>query len=506
MPDSVIPSRTINEGSPKAEIDIECLSLQKPATASSAGISDSDSPAMNSDETRRLWRRVDSRLIPLVTVMYLVAFIDKTNIGNAKIQGLTTQLNLTGNRFNIILTLNFVANCVFALPANLLLKRLRPSVWLPGITIVWGVITTLQGVVKSYQQLLALRICLGIAEAGLSPGILYYLTLWYPRYMLQYRIGLFWGGAAFAGAFSGLLAYGISFMAGTRGLEGWSWVFILEGILSIIVGVIAAFLFVDYPQTANFLKPKEKAYLIYRTTYDTLSAGEDPDFDIKYVLDALRDWQVWVGCLIEMSIITPVYGISLFLPSIINGFGFGPAISQLLSVPPYVIATAMVVLWATWSDRVRRRSPFVMLGLALCLIGFSVNISNVSIGAKYSGTFLIVIGGYAGFPAIPSWLGNNLAGHYKRGTGMAVQAISGQVGGIIASNIYRTQDAPRYTTGHIVELAFIALGLVLVPVVVLVYTRINSRRAEGQEKAFGEGIPEDFRRMGDRAPEFRYTI
>ncbi|KAL7284829.1 hypothetical protein ACG7TL_002142 [Trametes sanguinea] len=426
------------------------FSLQKPATAS-AGISDSDSPAMNSDETRRLWRRVDSRLIPLVTVMYLVAFIDKTNIGNAKIQGLTTQLNLTGNRFNIIL-----ANCVFALPANLLLKRLRPSVWLPGITIVWGIITTLQGVVKSYQQLLALRICLGIAEAGLSPGILYYLTLWYPRYMLQYRIGLFWGGAAFAGAFSGLLAYGISFMAGTRGLEGWSW--ILEGILSIVVGVIAAFLFVDYPQTANFLKPKEKAYLIYRTKYDTLSAGEDPDFDIKYVLDALRDWQVWVGCLIEMSIITPVYGISLFLPSIINGY-------------------------------VR-----------------DVNISNVSIGAKYSGTFLIVIGGYAGFPAIPSWLGNNLAGHYKRGTGMAVQAISGQVGGIIASNIYRTQDAPRYTTGHIVELAFIALGLVLVPVVVLVYTRINSRRVEGQEKAFGEGIPEDFRRMGDRAPEFRYTI
>ncbi|KAI9068182.1 MFS general substrate transporter [Trametes sanguinea] len=304
-----------SERSLKAAVDIECISLQGRARTAT-GLIDSCSSVIDVDEERRLWRRVDLQLIPLVTVMYLVAFIDKTNIGNAKIQGLTTQLNLTGNRFNIILTLNFVTNCVFALPANLLLKKLRPSVWLPGITIIWGIITyitvsqcftgsltceffvsTLQGIVKSYQQLLALRVCLGIAEAGLSPGILYYLTLWYPRYMLQYRIGLFWGGAAFAGAFSGLLAYGISFMAGIGGLEGWSWIFILEGIISVVVGVVAAFIFVDYPQTADFLKPKEKAYLVHRTTYDTLSAGEDPDFSIhlwNLPLSAIYHQWVWI--------------------------------------------------------------------------------------------------------------------------------------------------------------------------------------------------------------------
>ncbi|CDO77724.1 hypothetical protein BN946_scf184969.g75 [Trametes cinnabarina] len=246
---------------------------------------------MDSDEDRRLWRRIDMRLIPLVTVMYLVAFIDKTNIGNAKIQGLTAQLMLTGNQFNIVLTLNFVANCAFALPA-----KLRPSVWLPGITIVWGIIT--------YHQLLALRVCLGIAEAGLSPGILYYLTLWYPRYMLQYRIGLFWGGAAFAGAFSGLLAYGISFMSGLAGLEGWSWIFAVNRKYSNEMGSHAVL------------------------ALDTSSnMPEDPDFSLRYLVDALLDWQVWAGCLIELSIITPahvsvtmpVYGISLFLPSIIDG-------------------------------------------------------------------------------------------------------------------------------------------------------------------------------------------
>ncbi|KAI0658153.1 MFS general substrate transporter [Cubamyces menziesii] len=462
-------------------------------------------------DIERLWQKVDLRLIPLLTTMYVVAFVDKTNIGNAKIQGLTSQLALTGDQFNIILTLNFVANCAFALPANLLLKKLRPSVWLPGIAITWGIITTLHGIVKTYRQLLALRILLGIAEAGLSPGILYYLTLWYPRHMLQYRIGLFWGGAAVAGAFSGLLAYGISFMSGTAGLLGWSWIFIIEGIMSVVVGVVAAFMFVDYPRTAYFLTAEERASLVRNTLYDSSSVGEDEEFATYHVVGALLDWQVWVACLVEISIITPVYGISLFLPSIINGFGFGPAISQLLSVPPYVIGTVMVVVWAVWSDRLKKRSLFILLGLCFCLVGFAINVSNVPLGVKYFGTFLVVIGGYAGFPAIPSWLGNNLVGHYRRGTGLAIQAISGQVGGIIASNIYRTQDEPRYITGHIAELALVVMGLLVVPMAVAVYARTNSRRDAMQREASEKGSsqqysPEELRKLADRAPDFRYTL
>ncbi|KAI0649692.1 hypothetical protein C8Q79DRAFT_341881 [Trametes meyenii] len=98
---------------------------------------------LSPDEERLMWRKVDTRLIPLITVMYLVSFVDKTNIGNAKLQGLASQLDLTGHRFNLVLTLNFIANCTFAVPSNLVLKKLRPSVWLPGITIIWGIITTL---------------------------------------------------------------------------------------------------------------------------------------------------------------------------------------------------------------------------------------------------------------------------------------------------------------------------------------------------------------------------
>ncbi|KAI0325820.1 MFS general substrate transporter, partial [Cubamyces sp. BRFM 1775] len=458
---------------------------------------------------------VDLRLIPLVTIMYVAAFIDKTNIGNAKIQGLTSQLALTGDKLNIILGRRDTKLCgeyLFSALETLLLKKLRPSVWLPGIAVPllhWTVRRVIFPLSRRYRQLLALRICLGIAEAGLSPGILYYLTLWYPRHMLQYRIGLFWGGAAVAGAFSGLLAYGISFMSGTAGLLGWSWIFIIEGIVSVVVGIAAAFIFVDYPRTAYFLTVEQRAFLVQKTLYDSSSVGEDEEFATHHVVGALLDWQVWVACLVEISIITPVYGISLFLP-----FGFGPAISQLLSVPPYVIGTAMVVVWAIWSDKLKRRSPFILLGLCFCLVGFAINVSDVPLGAKYFGTFLVVIGGYAGFPAIPSWylrLGNNLVGHYRRGTGLAIQAISGQVGGIIASNIYRTQDAPRYITGHVVELAFVSMGLLVVPTAVTVYARINARRDTAQREASEKGALQvysrkELKRLGDRAPDFRYTL
>ncbi|KAJ8474822.1 hypothetical protein ONZ51_g6966 [Trametes cubensis] len=462
----------------------------------SASSESSQVPVAPIFDEKRLWQKVDLRLIPLLTTMYVVAFVDKTNIGNAKIQGLTSQLALTGDQFNIILGSPHTKLC-----GQLCIRTSRKPIIEEVEAITWGIITTLHGIVKTYRQLLALRILLGIAEAGLSPGILYYLTLWYPRHMLQYRIGLFWGGAAVAGAFSGLLAYGISFMSGTAGLLGWSWIFIIEGIMSVVVGVVAAFMFVDYPRTAYFLTAEERASLVRNTLYDSSSVGEDEEFATYHVVGALLDWQV-------ASCIGPS---TEYDAHVLVSFGFGPAISQLLSVPPYVIGTVMVVVWAVWSDRLKKRSLFILLGLCFCLVGFAINVSNVPLGVKYFGTFLVVIGGYAGFPAIPSWLGNNLVGHYRRGTGLAIQAISGQVGGIIASNIYRTQDEPRYITGHIAELALVVMGLLVVPMAVAVYARTNSRRDAMQREASEKGSsqqysPEELRKLADRAPDFRYTL
>lgn len=437
--------------------------------------------------------------------------MDRGNIGNAKIEGLETQLGLIGNQYNIALTMYFIPYCVFECPANLVLKKFRPSRWLPGITAMWGIIVTLMGLVKTYPQLVGVRACLGVVEAGLFPGAVYYLSLWYPRFQLQMRIGLFFGAASIAGAFSGLFAYAISFMNGIGGLQGWSWIFILEGLMTFVTGVFAFFVMVDFPATAKFLTPEERAFVIWRKKYDNSSVGEEEHFEMRHLWSALSDWQVWLHILIYMSVVAPLYGITFFLPTIIHTFGYNDAISELLSVPPYVCATIILYLFSHFSDKIKMRFPFIYAGLLMCLIGFAINIADVPTGVKYFGTFWCVAGSYAAFPGVVAWLGNNLAGQYKRGIGMALHIGIGNFSGAMACNIYRGQDSPRYIIGHAIELMFVGIGLICVPIAVVCYNRINSQRDAAEKAALesGEGNKysvQEIRMLGDRAPDFRYTL
>ncbi|KAG1886503.1 MFS general substrate transporter [Suillus subluteus] len=443
--------------------------------------------------------------------MYLLAFLDRSNIGNAKLEGLVTQLDLTGNRFNITLIMFIIPYCLLECPANLVLKVFRPSRWLPGINFAWGVVMTLMAFVKTYPQLVGVRICLGIAEAGLFPGVVYYLTLWYPRHMLQYRIGLFFGAATVAGAFSGLLAFGIGYMGGMEGLEAWSWIFMLEGLATIVVAIIAFFVLVDFPDTAKFLTPEERAFVVWRKKYDNSSVGEEERFAPRHVWAAFRDWQVWLHIPIYVSIVGPLYGITLFLPTIINSFGYNTPVSQLLTVPPYVAATLTLLVFAHYSDKLKIRSPFILAGLTMCLIGFSMNISTAPIGVKYFGTFFIVMGSYAAYPGIISWLGNNLSGQYKRSVGMPLQMCIGNFSGAVAAVIYRSQDSPRFVLGHALELMFVGIGFIFLPIVAFIYKRINAQRDATERLATerGEKIQyseQELRELGDRAPDFRYTL
>ncbi|KAF7315948.1 MFS general substrate transporter [Mycena indigotica] len=496
-------------------------------------------PQLTPEEERRIWRKVDLRLMPILSILYLFSFMDRGNIGNAKLDGLVTQLHLTGDKYNIALTMYFIPYCIFECPANLVLKKFRPSKWLPGITLLWGTVMTLMGLVKTYPQLVGVRVCLGIAEAGLFPGVVYYLSLWYPRHMLQLRIGYFFGAASMAGAFSGLLAYGINFMNGIQGLEGWSWIFILvilafsvtlyvstelqEGIATVAVGIVAFFILVDFPATAGFLTPEERSYLVWRKKYDNSSVGEEEHFEWRHLWQAVSDWQVWLHILIYMSIIGPLYGITLFLPTIISTFGHSIPVSQLLTVPPYVVSPWLpccfkppiqhcsaitLYVFAVWSDRIKKRWPFIYAGLIMLLIGFAINISQAPPGAKYFGVFFCVAGSYAAFPGVVAWLGNNLSGQYKRGVGMALHIGIGNFSGAIASNIYRAKDSPRFLVGHGCELMFVGIGLICVPIAVLSYKRINRARDEQAKQTEGARVytKKELRELGDRAPDFRYTL
>ncbi|KAH7882599.1 MFS general substrate transporter [Phlebopus sp. FC_14] len=341
--------------------------------------------------------------------------------------------------------------------------------------------------------------------------------------MYQYRLALFAGAASVAGAFSGFLAFAIDFMNGDGGLEGWSWIFILEGIATIIAALIAFAVMVDYPDTAKFLSLEERAFIIEKQKCDATS--DEDGHMVQQVWAAFTDWQVrivlfliynsdapvqvWALSLVQMMIVGPGYGITYFLPTIINDFGYSASISQLLTIPPYVLTTIVLLSFAHFSDKLKIRSPFIFAAQLIALTGYAINITAAPSGAKYFGMYLCVIGGISSTGNV-SWLANNLGGRYKRAVGMALQITMGNFGGAIACNIFRTQDQPRYILGFAVEIVFLSIGLIAVPIIAFTYGRINARRdaASLQMNEEKRGVVWGGKRqlIGDRAQSFRYTI
>ncbi|PON22746.1 major facilitator superfamily transporter [Trichoderma gamsii] len=392
-------------------------------------------------DEKKVLRKMDMRLIPMLAALYLLSFLDRGNIGNAKIEGLQEDLNMTPGQYNWCLTVFFFTYAAFEVPSNLLLKKLRPSRWLPLIMVCWGIVMTLMGLVQSFQGLVVARLFLGVTEAGLFPGVAYYLTLWYCRHEIQFRQALFFSAASVAGAFSGLLAFGISKMDGVGGLAGWRWIFILEGIATVLVAASAFFLLFDFPETASFLTEEERAFVIHRLKYqgqvqlladgtaNQAQVAQAEEFQWKYVWQAFTDWQIWVNIFVYWSIVCPLYGISLFLPSIIKSLHYTSSTAQLMTVPIYVVAAILAVITAWFSDRVGKRSPFIIGFLFMMILGYGMCIGSSNPKVVYGGIFLVACAIYPSFPGNITWLCNNLSGSYKRSAGMAIQIGVGNLGG-----------------------------------------------------------------------------
>lgn len=468
-------------------------------------------------DEKKILRKMDVRLIPMLALLYLLSFLDRGNIGNAKIEGLQEDLGMKPDQYNWCLTVFFFTYAAFEVPSNLLLKKLRPSRWLPLIMVAWGLVMTLMGLVQNYHGLLIARVFLGVTEAGLFPGVAYYLTMWYCRHEIQFRQALFFSAASVAGAFSGLLAFAIAKMDGIGGLHGWRWIFILEGIATVLVAILAFFVLHDFPETAKFLTEEERAFVVFRLKYQAQMPSKEQgvaniaqaeEFKWKYVRQAFCDWQIYLNIFVYWGIVCPLYGISLFLPTIIANLGYTSSHAQLMTVPIYVTAAILAVIFAYVSDRVGKRSPFIIGLLCVMIVGFAMCISvdpRESPRVVYGGVFLAACAIYPAFPGVISWLSNNLAGSYKRSAGMALQIGIGNLGGAMAANFYRAADKPRYILGHGLELGFIVGGIIAALILVVSYSVINKKRLRRMEQEGNIGFDsEELSALGDKAYTFRY--
>ncbi|KAK3658394.1 hypothetical protein LTR56_001805 [Elasticomyces elasticus] len=448
---------------------------------------------LSPEEGRRILRKIDFRLVPVLSLLYLVAFIDRSNIGNAKIAGLSKDLNLTGLQYNTAVTMFFVSYGFFEVPSNIVLKLMKPSRWIAILMFCWGVVMTLMGIVKNRQGLYAARFCLGIAESGFFPAATFLLTLWYRRYEVQKRMAVFYTAASLSGAFSGLLAYGIEHMQGIDGLGGWQWIFILEGLVPVALSLIIWKLLPDSPETASFLTKREKEYIINRLALETGSGhGRVTNADKinwKMIVAAFKEPRIWGAWVMFWGNTIGTYGFTATVPTVIEELGYSSANAQLLTIPIYVFAMIMVLIFAFWSEKVQQRSPFIMAGFAIAAVGF---IGQLAIphpglpGLTYGFLFPVAAGLYCPFIQIVCWIGNNLAPSSKRAVGMALLISVGNFGGIAGSNIFLAKQKPRYPAGF-----GTGLGISIAAILMAIVLRISCQRENERRRKMIEEEGED---------------
>ncbi|TVY68633.1 putative transporter [Lachnellula suecica] len=457
---------------------------------------------------RKLLWKLDLTLIPWLCILYLLAFLDRANIGNAKIDGLGTDLHISDGQYRAALSIFFVSYSVFEPLTNIALKRLRPSIFIPLIMVGWGLCMTFMGFVTNWSGLMAARWFLGLAEAGLFPGINYYLSCWYKRSEFGVRAAIFFSAAAVSGSFGGLLAAAIAKMDGLGGRPGWAWIFILEGIVTVLFGFVSIWMVHDFPDRATFLSDEDRARVVRRLKTDQQSSAEHEEFKMKYVWMAMKDYKMWLGMIIYMGCDMPLYAFSLFLPSIITQLGYSSTKAQLLSVPPYVAAAIMTVSIGFIADRTRKRGLCNICVSFLGIAGFAMLLGSQQPGIKYAGTFLGALGIYPCISNTISWMSNNIEGVYKRGVVLGFVIGWGNLNGVISSNIYLSANAPKYTVGHATVMAYMIVCLLGGSIVLdLLLMRENKARRAGKRDHWVEGLTaKEAEALGDQRPDFFYTL
>ncbi|KZV90322.1 putative MFS transporter [Exidia glandulosa HHB12029] len=455
---------------------------------------------------RRLIRKIDRHLVPIVMLLYLTSFLDRVNIGNARLYGMEEDLNMKGNMYQTAVSVLFVTYLAFEVPSNLVLKKLRPSRYISVITTMWGIIATCTGLVQTYNQLIALRVVLGIFEAGLFPGMAIYLTFFYTRKELAVRIGYLFVASALAGACGGLLAFAIGNMDGIAGRRGWRWILIIEGIPSFILGIATFFLLPDDPESARFLSEDEKTYMHARRLQQQGETLDAQKFHWADVRACLKDWKVWGFAFAQFGADTMLYGFSNYLPTVLQQIGqWSAPVTQVLTIPCYFLGAVTYLLMARLSDHTQRRGIFCTLFGLISILGYAILLAPVSSSAHYAGTFLVAMGLYVlvGIPL--AWLPNNLPRYGKRTTATGLQLTIGNASGIMAPFIYATGDKPRYIRGHAVSLAMVGFATLVYTFFWYWFTRQNARRARGEDDHILTNKTEkEIQELGDEAPTFKY--
>lgn len=293
----------------------------------------------------------------------------------------------------------FVPYIIFELPSQLGLRKFGAAKWLSTAVTLWGVVLIGMAFVKTWQQLAATRALVGLFEAALFPGCAYLISCWYPRRQVQKRLSFFYTLSILATGLSSILAYGLQLLNGKGGLRGWRWIFLVEGILTVVLGLVGYVAIIDFPDKAKNLRPDEKEMILERIQRDRADAVADTLTKEKFIKYTL-DWKLWVFAFMFFASTCGSYALSYFLPRILAGMGFDAALSQILVAPPYVWALVPAIGSAVMSDRTQIRSVWIMFNATCAVMGLALFafLPLTNTAGRYAGIFLCAGGCNANVP------------------------------------------------------------------------------------------------------------
>ncbi|KAI0716553.1 MFS general substrate transporter [Earliella scabrosa] len=492
------------EGKTTPSVDEKSSSIDREAAISVSHKALGQGHGHSAEDERRLVRKLDMRIMPMACIMYLFAYLDRTNLGNARLQGLPEHVlggDPTGVLFDWANSAFFFSYILCQIPATVISKLFPPRTWLGCAAVGWGLCSVLMATSFNFPGLFVARLGLGVFEAGFGPGIPLYMSYFYTKEEIGLRMASWFGFAAVAGAFGGLIAFGVQHIQSS--VANWKLLFIIEGIPTVMIGFLAMVVLPNRPEETTMFNEKEREIALDRANRG-VKADVGRVVKKEHILAAFKDWRVYAAGVIYFGANCALASISAFLPTIIKTFGYTDALAQLLTVPPYAVTAVFLCLNSYTSDRLQSRGVFVAAVSALAAVGYVLLITVPSNNnVRYFAVFCITSGTYTTIGVIIAWFAHNLGSETKKATGTPMYMAIGQCGSILGSHIYPKTEGPRYIKGFAVTCALQFLGCLMAIILTVSYRLENKRR----DRVYGKPDPNatvDTAEMADKAPNFRY--
>ncbi|KAK2027032.1 major facilitator superfamily transporter [Colletotrichum zoysiae] len=457
---------------------------------------------------RRLCKKLDFRILPVLAIMYLFNALDKGNLGNAETDGLSTDLNFKDGQYNLIVSIFFVPYVAAAPFVALVGKKFGPAVVLPVLMFSFGSMTMLMAAAQNFGGVFALRWFLGMAESAFFPLVIYYLTTFYRRGELARRLAIFYAASNIANAFSGLLAFAV-FQIKTN-LYQWRLLFIVEASATILFAGFAFWYLPKNAAEANFLTAEEKELALHRIRVDSSSVvGEK--MIIREAAKVFKHPTTYGFLAIEICLGVPLQSVNLFMPQIVQRLGYSTIKTNLYTVAPNVSGAAMLLILAFLSDWRRLRFPFIALGFMLTFTGFiiyaAIDDVEKQINLAYYACFMMTWGTSAPSVLLSTWYNNNVVNENQRVLLTSIGVPLANLMGLVSSNIFRKHDAPKYAPALITTASFGVAGTLCALALgfYMVWDNRRRNRAQGVDLNASQ-VPTSKLGDGPKSPNFRWFL